>query len=178
MDVSLVRASTNRGISETWLQHHSLRVKLIDIGNQISQMKKWLHQFDTIPLILFVVDLDTYDELETSLRLFDSIVNSPWLMRSSAALFLNKTDILKQNLKTSPLEIYFTDYRDNTGGDDFKSAKKYIEQRFLEAYRAYRANRDMYMHVVQDRDVSNLYALFGIVSDQIMQQSLEEIGQI
>lgn len=42
--------------------------------------------------------------------LFDSICNSRWFADTAMILFLNKQDVFKERLPTSPIQPYFPDY--------------------------------------------------------------------
>ena len=45
-----------------------------------------------------------------ALTLFDSICNSRWFVNTSLILFLNKVDLFKIKLETSPVEKFFPEY--------------------------------------------------------------------
>ena len=68
-----------------------------------------------------------------SLLLFDSVINSRWLLRTPVILFFNKIDVFKSKLPKVPLERYFQEY---TGGADINKAAKYILWKFMQANRA------------------------------------------
>lgn len=130
-DVLRVRTKTS-GISETRFQLGQICIKIFDVGDQRTERKQWIPLFENVGTILFVVDLDTYDQdleepsqnrLMESLLLFDSLVNSRRFMRSSIILFLNMGDVFEQKLGKAPLQRYFPDY---SGGNNVNSAAKYI----------------------------------------------------
>lgn len=60
--------------------------------------------------------------------LFESICNSQWFIHTSIILFLNKIDLFKEKLPTSPVRKYFPDYI----GDpkSYKHASQYFEENF------------------------------------------------
>lgn len=60
--------------------------------------------------------------------LFESICNSQWFIHTSIILFLNKIDLFKQKLPTSPVKKYFPDY----AGDpkSYKQASGFFEENF------------------------------------------------
>lgn len=60
--------------------------------------------------------------------LFESICNSQWFIHTSIILFLNKIDLFKHKLPTSPVRKYFPDY---TGEPrSYKQASQYFEESF------------------------------------------------
>jgi hypothetical protein len=42
-----------------------IRVNLIDVGGQRSERKKWLHCFESVDAVLFVVAMSEYDQVNT-----------------------------------------------------------------------------------------------------------------
>jgi guanine nucleotide-binding protein G(i) subunit alpha len=116
---------------------------MADVSGLLSERKKWIHLFESIPSILFCVALSDYNRvvfgerssnrMAESLVLFDSVINSRWFGRSSVILFLNKIDIFQQKLPNVPLETFFPEY---TGGADVIKGVKYILWRFMQANRA------------------------------------------
>ncbi|CAO3621949.1 unnamed protein product [Mucor hiemalis] len=78
-----------------------------------------------------LIEDETVNRMQKALTLFDSICNSRWFEKTSTILFLNKLDLFKQKLLTSPLNAYFPDYQ---GGDDYELASYYLMQRFISLY--------------------------------------------
>jgi hypothetical protein len=93
---------------------------MFDVGGQRSERKKWIHCFENVTTILFLVAISEYDQLlfedetvnrmQEALTLFDSICNSRWFVKTSIILFLNKIDRFKEKLPFSPMKNYFPDY--------------------------------------------------------------------
>ena len=106
-DVLRSRVKTT-GITESHFQIGELRYKLFDVGGQRSERKKWIHCFENVTAILFLVAISEYDQslyedesinrMQESLALFDSICNSRWFVRTSIILFLNKIDRMYSQL--------------------------------------------------------------------------------
>lgn len=60
--------------------------------------------------------------------LFESIANSQWFSRSALILFLNKIDLFKKKLVSSPIPNYFPDFvGDHTNP---KLAGKFFQAKF------------------------------------------------
>lgn len=108
-------------------------------GGQRSERKKWfnqfsftlcligwnrIHCFDTVTAVIFLAAISEYNQVliedETmnrvreALTLFESICNSPYFVKTSMILFLNKKDLFEKKLKTAALSKSFDDY---TGTD-------------------------------------------------------------
>ncbi|ERT01591.1 guanine nucleotide-binding protein alpha-3 subunit [Sporothrix schenckii ATCC 58251] len=179
MDVLRARTKTT-GIYETRFQMGPLSIHMFDVGGQRSERKKWIHCFEDVTSIIFCVALSEYDQvlleessqnrMMESLLLFDSVVNSRWFMRTSIILFLNKVDIFKQKLGRSPLGNYFPDY---SGGDDANKAAKYLLWRFNQVNRAH---LNLYPHLTQATDTSNIRLVFAAVKETILNNALKDSG--
>merc|ERR1712137_688390 len=104
-DVLRSRVKTT-GITETRFKVGELTYRMFDVGGQRSERKKWIHCFENVTAIIFLVAVSAYDQnlvedesvnrMREALTLFDSICNSKWFVKTSIVLFLNKTDIFKE----------------------------------------------------------------------------------
>ena len=178
-DILRARIKTT-GIYETRFEMGKLNIHMFDVGGQRSERRKWINCFDNVTLIIFCVALSEYDQvlleessqnrMAESLVLFDSIINSRWFARTSVVLFLNKIDVFTEKLAYSPLENYFPDY---TGGNDIKNAAKYILWRFNKLNRN---QVNIYPHLTQATDTSNIRLVFAAVKETILQNSLRDSG--
>jgi guanine nucleotide-binding protein subunit alpha len=119
-DVLRSRVKTT-GISETKFIIGELTYRMFDVGGQRSERKKWIHCFENVTAIIFMVAISEYDQvliedesvnrMQEALTLFDSICNSRWFEKTSTILFLNKTDLFKKKLTYSPLADHFPEYK-------------------------------------------------------------------
>ncbi|KKY28296.1 putative g protein complex alpha subunit [Phaeomoniella chlamydospora] len=178
-DVLRARTKTT-GIYETRFTMGQLSIHMFDVGGQRSERKKWIHCFENVTSIIFCVALSEYDQvlleesnqnrMMESLVLFDSVVNSRWFMRTSIILFLNKVDLFKLKLGRSPLSNYFPDY---SGGNDVNRAAKYLLWRFNQVNRAH---LNLYPHLTQATDTTNIRLVFAAVKETILQNALKDSG--
>lgn len=178
-DVLRARTKTT-GIYETRFTMGNLSIHMFDVGGQRSERKKWIHCFEAVTSIIFCVSLSEYDQvlleeagqnrMTESLILFDSVINSRWFVRTSIILFLNKIDLFKQKLPLVPLQDYFADYQ---GGPDANKAAKYILYRFTQVNRA---KLNIYPHLTQATDTSNIRLVFAAVKETILQNALKDSG--
>ena len=86
-------------------------------GGQRSERKKWMHCFEGVTAILFLVAMSEYDlklvedqttnRMHESMRLFESICNSQWFVNTSIILFLNKRDLFEEKIAKSPISVCF-----------------------------------------------------------------------
>ncbi|KAI9441933.1 G-protein alpha subunit [Lactarius indigo] len=178
-DVLRARAKTT-AITETRFPMGQLAIHMVDVGGQRSERKKWIHNFESVTSIIFCTALSEYDQvlleeknqnrMAESLVLFESVINSRWFLRTSIILFLNKIDVFKNKLPKVPLDKYFPEY---TGGADVNKGAKYILWRFMQANRA---RLNVYPHITQATDTSNIRLVFVTVKETILQNALKESG--
>ena len=150
-DVLRTRVKTT-GITETTFHIQDLTYRMFDVGGQRSERKKWIHCFENVTVILFLVAISEYDQhlmedetvnrMQEALTLFDSICNSRWFVKTSIILFLNKIDRFREKLPISPMNHYFHDFMGMSsvlanmansllGGDNYDAACDYILNRFV-----------------------------------------------
>ncbi|KAJ3445595.1 guanine nucleotide-binding protein g(o) subunit alpha [Anaeramoeba flamelloides] len=144
MDIVYCRIPTT-GISELqfFVQEHPWRI--VDVGGQKSERRKWIHQFDDVSMIIYVVAMSEYDQnlfedeninrMYESLELFDSIASNRIFTRTSIILVFNKMDIFEEKIKKTDPKICFKNY---TGGCDFEKAKKFITKQFIKVVKTKR----------------------------------------
>ncbi|KAK9763067.1 guanine nucleotide-binding protein subunit alpha, variant 2 [Basidiobolus ranarum] len=118
-DVLRSRVKTT-GMTETVFTMGEMTYRMLDVGGQRSERKKWIHCFENVTAIVFMVAISEYDQnlieddtvnrMQEALTLFDSICNSRWFTKTSVILFLNKIDLFKEKLISSPMSDYFLDY--------------------------------------------------------------------
>uniref|UniRef100_A0A915IT67 Guanine nucleotide-binding protein subunit alpha n=1 Tax=Romanomermis culicivorax TaxID=13658 RepID=A0A915IT67_ROMCU len=93
---------------------------MVDVGGQRSERRKWIHCFENVTSIMFLVSLSEYDQvlvecdnenrMEESKALFRTIITYPWFTNSSVILFLNKKDLLEEKINYSHLIDYFPEF--------------------------------------------------------------------
>ena len=101
---------------------HKAPFRMVDVGGQRSERRKWIHCFENVTSIIFLAVLSEYDMLlfetsenrmEESKALFKTIITYPWFQNSSIILFLNKKDIYEEKILTSHIIDYFPEYDGN-----------------------------------------------------------------
>jgi guanine nucleotide-binding protein G(i) subunit alpha len=179
-DVLRSRVRTT-GIVETVFTVSGLHFRMVDVGGQRNERKKWIHCFQEVAAIIFVTSLSEYDQMlyedetqnrmKESLTLFDEICNSRWFQETSMILFLNKTDLFRDKIERTDLSVAFPEY---TGGKDFDNASKFITEKFLELNK--NPNKTIYVHLTCATDTQNVKVIFAAVKDTIVQTCLRAAG--
>jgi len=136
-DMVMTRIRTT-GISVTEFTEGNVMYRVVDVGGQRSERRKWIHCFDDVKALLFVVSLAGYDQvmfedptqnrMHEQLALFAQIVNTAQFKNTPIFVFLNKKDLFEQMMRTTPLSKCFPEY---TGGDDVQAALEFIKQQFI-----------------------------------------------
>ncbi|XP_027817632.1 guanine nucleotide-binding protein subunit alpha-12 isoform X1 [Ovis aries] len=179
-DILLARKAT-KGIVEHDFVIKKIPFKMVDVGGQRSQRQKWFQCFDGITSILFMVSSSEYDQvlmedrrtnrLVESMNIFETIVNNKLFFNVSIILFLNKTDLLVEKVKTVSIKKHFPDFR----GDPHRLEDV---QRFLvQCFDRKRRNRSkpLFHHFTTAIDTENIRFVFHAVKDTILQENLKDI---
>ena len=179
-DILRSRARTT-GISEITFTAGPARFRLVDVGGQRSERKKWIHCFQDVTGLVFCVSLAEYDlklyedetvnRMHESIMLFDEICNCQWFNDTSFILFLNKSDIFRDKIKDTSLDVCFPDYK---GGCNFQKAIDYITAKFSGLNR--NPEKEIYSHVTCATDTSNVKFVFEAVREIVMRESLARAG--
>ena len=165
------------GIVETSFKSGIVTYQLFDVGGQRSERRKWLHCFDDVNAVLFVVALSGYDmtltedgttnRIEESLNLFQAIGVNKFFDSTSIVLFLNKLDLFTEKINSTNrhLRLHFPQY---TGPDhDVSAAKEFIKDQFLACNTK---QRIIYPHFTIATDTNNVRLVFQAVLDTIVQR--------
>ena len=101
-------------------EYKSLVFHMFDVGGQRSERKKWIHCFDNVDCVLFVVAMSEYDQMlvedrsvnrmQESLNLFADIVNNEFFKEMPFIVFFNKHDLFKEKVRTKSIRVAFPLY--------------------------------------------------------------------
>ncbi|XP_015173440.1 PREDICTED: guanine nucleotide-binding protein G(q) subunit alpha isoform X6 [Polistes dominula] len=180
-DILRVRVPTT-GIIEYPFDLEEIRFRMVDVGGQRSERRKWIHCFENVTSIIFLVALSEYDQIlfesenenrmEESKALFKTIITYPWFQHSSVILFLNKKDLLEEKIMYSHLVDYFPEY-DGPKQQDVP-AREFILKVYLNSNPD--PDRMCYSHFTCATDTENIKLVFCAVKDTIMQTALKEFN--
>ncbi|XP_030598105.1 guanine nucleotide-binding protein G(q) subunit alpha-like isoform X1 [Archocentrus centrarchus] len=176
-DVLRVRVPTT-GIIEYPFDLEGVVFRMVDVGGQRSERRKWIHCFEKVTSIMFLVALSEYDQvlaesanenrMEESMALFKTIISYEWFDESSIILFLNKIDLLEEKIMYSHLVDYFPEYEGPP--QDVQAGKQFILEMFVSL------NPDekkiIYSHFTCATDTDNVRFVFCAVKDHILQSHL------
>jgi len=167
------------GIEEAEFTVEDVSFRMIDVGGQRSERRKWIHCFEGITAVIFCASLSEYDQklreddtqnrMTESLMLFEEMSNSTWFSSVNFILFLNKIDIFREKIKEVPLSTCFPNY---TGGADYESGTNFITARFLERNQA---PHSVYPHLTCAISTENIQFVFKAIRETILKKVLGEV---
>lgn len=169
------------GITETLFEMGHLNFRMMDVGGQRSERKKWIHCFEGVQCLLFMVALSGYDQslvedqnanqMHEAMMLFESLVNGMWFKNKPIILFLNKMDLFSEKLARSPVSAHFPDFTGNDKNE--KEVKEFFSERFRAINRT--ADREIYIHYTNATDTTLLRNTMNSVQDMIVQKNLQQL---
>jgi guanine nucleotide-binding protein G(i) subunit alpha len=180
-DVLRSRTKTT-GIIETEFDVKGTHFRMVDVGGQRSERKKWMYCFQDVTAVLFCVALSEYDlklyeddttnRMHESIKLFKEICNTKWFVNTSMILFLNKKDLFEEKIKKTDLKVCFPEYN---GGCDFEAASSFIRDTFLAQNET---KKPIYHHLTCATDTKNVEIVFLAVRDSILNSILSSAGMM
>jgi len=180
-DVLRCRSRTT-GIVETDISMgYQSSFKIMDVGGQRSERKKWIHCFNDVTAVIFVAAINEYDmclfedhtvnRITEALSLFNKTCNSGWFGNADIILFLNKRDLFEDKIKIVDLGQYFPEYKD---GSDYTKASAFMKDKFLAQNKNSKVK--VYPHVTCATDSENVRFTFEAVKSIVINSSLMKSG--
>ncbi|KAJ7987808.1 hypothetical protein DPEC_G00330350 [Dallia pectoralis] len=180
-DILLARKPT-KGIHEYDFEIKSVPFKIVDVGGQRSERRRWFECFDSVTSILFLVSSSEYDQvlmedrqtnrLRESLNIFETIVNNRVFLSVSIILFLNKTDLLEEKVANVSLKQYFPEYP----GPDHSLPD--VQKFLVDCFRWKRRDatqKPLYHHFTTAINTENIRLVFRDVKDTILHDNLKQL---
>ena len=179
-DILKTRVRTT-GIVQTQFYYKNMLFKMYDVGGQRSHRKKWLYCFEDITAIIFCTAISEYDltleedeetnRMVESMQLFDSICNNKLFANKSIVLFLNKTDLFREKIQTSPLTLCFSDYDGPPNSP--MDAISFIKLKFQNLSQR-PLTKEIYAHLTCAIDTENIQWVFDVSTDVILKNLWNE----
>lgn len=180
-DMLLTRIRTS-GIVEEQYDIDGVSFCMYDVGGQRNERKKWIHCFEDVTAVIFVVGLSEYDQklyeqadvnrMTEALDLFSDIVNNRYFDNSAMILFLNKKDLFATKVQKVAIKESFPDY--DGPANDFDAGVAYFKRQFLS--RKNNDSKDVTIHVTCATDTGNVKVVFDECKDKILAANLKASG--
>ncbi|KAM9956345.1 hypothetical protein ACTFIR_003058 [Dictyostelium discoideum] len=173
-----VRVKTT-GIVEADFKIEAVPFKLVDVGGQKNQRRKWIHCFQDITCVLFVTSINDYDTLleednstsrfTDSLELFREMVNSNWFTKSPFVLFFNKVDLFKEKIKKIPISQHLKDFSGND--HSYEETSQFIKNKFHTTIK--NSNKIVYHHFTCALDSRAIEVVFNSIQHSLLMNVAE-----
>eukprot|EP01103_Thecamoeba_quadrilineata_P000928 TRINITY_DN10819_c0_g1_i1.p1 TRINITY_DN10819_c0_g1~~TRINITY_DN10819_c0_g1_i1.p1 ORF type:complete len:368 (+),score=68.57 TRINITY_DN10819_c0_g1_i1:42-1106(+) len=177
-DILRLRIKTT-GVHEILFHVQNYFFRMVDVGGQRSERRKWIHCFEGVKAILFCVALNEYDmrlfedesinRMHESMKLFDEVCNCRYFINTSIVLLLNKEDLFRAKIGTSDLKQCFHEY---DGGSDADVAIKYITDQFKNLNSLVKTRR-IYCHTSTATSTDSVRLVFRDVMDILLQNMMD-----
>uniref|UniRef100_A0A914XGS7 Uncharacterized protein n=1 Tax=Plectus sambesii TaxID=2011161 RepID=A0A914XGS7_9BILA len=182
-DVLMTRVPTI-GVSEVDFKMKELLFRVFDVGGQKSERRKWIHCFDNVNAIIFIVAISEYDQtlredaetnrMVDSMQLFRDICNNQFFIQTSMILFLNKKDLFEEKIARVSIKVAFPEY---DGPSTFDATSDYIQQKF-ENLNANEEEKSIYVHLTCATDTNQVQLVLESVIDMLVGQNLRGTGVV
>jgi len=179
VDILHCRARTT-GINEVTFHVDDSHFRMVDVGGQRSERRKWIHCFQNVTGLIFFVALSEYDQklyedetvnrMHESIMLFAEICNCQWFKDAALVLFLNKSDLFREKIAKIDLNVCFPDYE---GGCDFDESIRYIRRKFVSLNQ--NPNKKIFVHVTCATDTDMVHKVFDVVRETLREHALDEV---
>lgn len=190
------------GITETLFELGQMNFRMMDVGGQRSERKKWIHCFEGVQCLLFMVALSGYDQClvedqnAVRMRAFLAFVDWQWTANNLSQNQMHEAMMLFESLvngewfKRKPIILFLNKidlfkgklaispiskhFPDYTGSStDFDAAARYFADRFRGINRI--PDREIYIHYTNATDTTLLKATMDSVQDMIIQKNLHTL---
>ena len=185
-DILRTRVKTT-GIIEEVFDVGRINLRIIDVGGQRRERRKWIHSFEGVTSVIFLASLSEYDMLleechtrnrtEESLQLFKIILEYPWFRSASVILFLNKKDLFAEKVPRSYIGDYLTTFKGPPG--DIEAATSFMSQLYQDCYNnkaIVSDKRQLFLHLTCATDTDNIRKVFANVKSTVLQKNINELN--
>ncbi|KAI9206282.1 guanine nucleotide binding protein, alpha subunit [Polychytrium aggregatum] len=181
-DALRVRIMTTT-ITESKFNINGAIYRVIDVGGQRSERRKWIHYFDDVRAVLFVSAVGSYDQtisedrstnrMIEALDVFQKVANSSALSNTAFLVFLNKIDLLEEKLSnpSKPFNKFFPDFQ---GPNQVDAIQNYFITKFKAA--SNNPNRIMYFYLTKATDTNQTKVTLKVVASITLQMNFANCG--
>ena len=181
-DVLRARKKTT-GIIETDFHVSGKTFRMVDVGGQRSERRKWVHCFADVTAIIFVVAISSYDQvleedestnrMDEDIKLYKEIADNQWFEETSIILFFNKKDLFEEKLKKGIHLNVCPSFKSYDGALEVEPTSNYIQNIFKKLPK--NQNKPFYPHVTVATDTKNIKHVFDAVRDIIFQKAMVNV---
>jgi len=158
-----------------------LPIRLVDVGGQRSERRKWIHSFSEVNAIFYIIALNEFDQMlredhtvnrmDEALRLFCEICAYPDFLETNVILFLNKSDLFDEKFTKNKglLKKSFPDFE----GTSVEDGIKYLRKKFVACNQT---RKEIFSHITTATSTENIKFVFEVLEKQMMTNVIETCG--
>lgn len=186
-DILQARVRTS-GVVKIEFTLDSIKCRMLDVGGQRNERKKWISHFDNVTAIMFLVSLSEYDKylledsttnrMHDAMQVFEYIVGCPYFEETNIILFLNKKDLFEEKIKKISLAVCFPDYEYGVEGE-FEKAIDFVQEKFVQVFRQTKESAgidpmssDIYPFPTMATNTNNVRTVFNMCKHIIFKTNL------
>jgi GTPase SAR1 family protein len=146
VDVLMTRVKT-LGVTEKMIHlEGDKKLKIVDVGGQRTERKKWFSLFETCCTILYLVSLSDYNQkcyedddtnrMMENYKLFCDVINNKYFTDKPVIVIFNKLDVFENKMKKKRdhIGLAFPEYNDiSEDHHNVDVALQFLEKKFKEA---------------------------------------------
>jgi len=158
-----------------------LDFEVVDVGGQRNERKKWMHCFDDVRAVLFIVNLAGYDQvlfednsknrMVEELELFQKVTHNKIFDTTPIFLFLNKKDLFEAMIQKVDMKTRFPDY---DGGKNLRAALDFVQRKFEEKLPS---GKKITIEFVSARVKADIRAAFNTVKKTLYEDNRDVLIQ-
>jgi guanine nucleotide-binding protein G(i) subunit alpha len=139
-DDYLKACAATTGVAQTKFEFDSMRFLISDVGGLRSERKKWIHMFDDVSAVVFVIALNSYprsgkEGVESSIQDSLDIFKEYAYFKGGIAkmLLFTKKDLFENELDANPFTQTFSDFTSvgTTGAVNPDDAMRFLADKFV-----------------------------------------------
>jgi len=177
-DVTLAKLRTT-GIIETHFEVQGINFVIIDVGGQRNEQRKWIHCFEGVSAVIYLIALDEFDmtleednktnRYDAAIKVFSEVTGSQWFSSNLCLLFLNKRDLFEEKLKHFPLTNRFPDA---PKGGDVEESLQYVKSKYETAFQG----TALQVFTTCAVDTGNCKRVFESIKEAVLMRAVEVSG--
>ena len=182
-DVLRTRVQTT-GVVRIEFDFNATKFEMLDVGGQRSERKKWIHCFDNVTSVLFIVSIAEYDQvleedkktnrMIESMQLFGDIANNQYFKETPFIIFFNKHDLFLEKIPKHGIKETFPDYDGPV--DSPNDSLDFLIKKYTRLSKTSHKKRALYPHTTTATDTQLINKVFGAVAEIILTEVLSRIG--
>jgi len=162
-DEDYLRARTKTAaIVEKLFTYKSNNIRVVDVGGQRSERRKWIYCFPDMKALVFCFALSEYDQnlrenaqttrLYETFKVFADVINNKYFNTKPIVVILNKMDIFEEKMKIRHISKYHPEFQSTVSTKDaieifkkkFKDLDKNSNIRQITFYDTIAINKDLF----------------------------------